>query len=64
MSPTATMWLIGVFLIVFGQQQRNKVYQALDTHDACELGSICWFGSVRDLTTLTAVMKIFTDSKD
>ncbi len=34
MSPSATLWLTDVFLIVFGQQwssmaQRNKIYQAL-----------------------------------
>ena len=36
MSHSAAMWLINVFLIVFGQRrstaQRNKIYQTLDTN--------------------------------
>ena len=37
MSPSAAVWLTDVFLIVFVQQQRfmaqrNKIYQALNTH--------------------------------
>ncbi len=42
-----TVWLTGVFLIVFVQQwssvaQRNKIYQALDTQTT--LGSIVHLG--------------------
>ena len=37
MSLSAAMWLNDVFLMIFGQQrrstaQRNKIYEALDTH--------------------------------
>lgn len=39
MSPSAAVWITDAFVMVFGQQQssvaeRNKTYQAAETHDA------------------------------
>ena len=41
MGPSETVWLIGVFLIVFGQkwssmEERKKIHQDFDTHNGCK----------------------------